>query len=182
MKKMTLFICMAVVISITACKKPIKIEECEQLYDKYEVPQLSTDTYNSIYAVTLNFAYAVRENEGIYQELYPNPYSSRIGDTVLLRGFIRHSYGQPFTFKDNQWQCLMVDDSIIACDLNNNVGGGLDVCGDDKSVLQLIDDTRCCYVKGVITYGGLPVPWDCLADPHSCYYLSPVCHVISITN
>lgn len=175
------FLYVAAIISITACK-PDKIEECKQLYDKYEVPPLSTDTYNSIYAVTLNFAYAVRGNEDLYQELYPNPYSSRIGDTVLLCGFIRHSYGQPFLFKDNQWQCLMADDSIIACDPNNNVGGGLDVCGDDKSVLQLLDDTRCCYVKGIITYGGLPLTPDYTADPYSCYYLSPVCHVISITN
>ena len=181
MKKMIFFLCASVIIGATACKSN-KIEECEQLYDKYEIPPLSTDTYNNIYAVTLNFAYAVRGNEEIYQGLYPNPFSSRIGDTVLLCGFIRHSYGHPFQFKDNQWQCLMVDDSIIACDPNNNVGGGLDVCGDDKSVLQLIDDTRRCYVKGIITYGGLPLPMDYIADPHSCYFLAPVCHVISITN
>lgn len=182
MKKTTFFLLVIAGISIMACK-PNKIEKCEQLYDKYEIPPLSTDSYNSIYAVTFNFAYAVRGDEDNYQELYPNPFASHIGDTVLLCGFIRHSYGNPFQFKDEQWQCLMVDDSIVACDVENNVGGGLDVYGDDRSVLESIDDTKKCYVKGIITYGGLPLTIDLLPNnSNSCCYLAPVCHVISVNN
>lgn len=182
MKKMMLFLMTIASIGIMACK-PDKIEECEQLYDKYEITPLSPDTYNSINAVTLNFAYAVRGDEDNYQELYPNPFASHIGDTILLCGFIRHSYGKPFQFKDDQWQCLMVDDSIIACDVENNVGGGLDVYGDDKSILESIDDTRKCYVKGIITYGGLPLTPDLFSNnSYSCYYLAPVCHVICVNN
>ena len=182
MKKMMFFLMIIAGIGMMACK-PDKIEECEQLYDKYEIPLLSIDSYNSIYTVTLNFAYAVRGEEDIYQELYPNPFASHIGDTILLCGFIRHSYGKPFQFKDDQWQCLMVDDSITACDVENNVGGGLAVYGDDKSILDSIDDTKKCYVKGIITYDGLPLTPDLFSNnSNSCYYLAPVCHVISVNN
>lgn len=182
MRNIIVVFILVVCVGMSACRDN-KIEECEQLYDKYGVSQLLIDEYNSCQDVYLNYVFAVRGNPDIYQEQYHNPYASRVGDTVKISGFIRHSYGEPFIFIDNKWQCLLIDDSVKANNPDDNVGGGLTVWGDDKLVLETFDDTKQCFITAIVTYSGEPAPIVFkIADPGMCYYLEPVCHVLSIHN
>lgn len=187
MKKKQLII-MAMTILIVAvflgCGKLGKPKKCEQLYETQHIPVLSKDGYNTCDAVYMNYAYFVRwNNVKEYLKYYPNPVESLMQDTVLMCGFIKHSYGKPFDYAENDWwMCRMIDDSITAMDPENHIGGTIHVQGDDKTVLNEIDDKKKCYLIGVMTY---ETPFDFLgspADPSSCCCLIPYFHVVQINN
>lgn len=159
-------------------------EKCEQLYETQQIPALSKDSYNTCDAVFLNYAYFVRWNDvNGYLEHYPNPFESLMQDTVMMCGFIKHFYGKPFDYADdNWWMCSMTDDSISAMDPENHIGGTILVQGKDKAVLNEINDMRKCYLIGIMTYDSPFIFEDSPADPMSCCCLVPYFQVVQIKN
>lgn len=166
------------------CGKMDKPKRCEQLYETQQIPELSKNEYNTCDAVHMNYAYFVRwNNVKEYLKYYPNPVESLMQDTVLMCGFIKHSYGKPFDYAENGWWlCSMIDDSITAMDPENHFGGIIYVQGDDKTVLNEIDDTKKCYLIGVMTYDTPFYFLDSPADPSSCSCLKTFFQVVQIKN
>lgn len=174
---------MVLILGLLGCKSRLP-EKCEQLCETQQIPVLSKDSYNSCDAVLLNYAYFVRWNDvNGYLEHYPNPVEPLMRDTVMMCGYIKHSYGKPFDYTDdNWWLCSMVDDSISAMDPENHIGGTILVQGKDKAVLNEIDDMRKCYLIGIMTYDSPFLFEDSPADPMSCCCLVPYFQVVQIKN
>lgn len=170
------------VLLLAGCRERIP-EKCEQYYETEQIPELSQTEYNDCHSVLLNYAYFVRWNDmDAYLEHYPNPFESKIGDTIKMCGFITHSYGEPIEQYGDYWSCWMRDDSIAAMDPNNYSAGIVMIQGDDASILDGVDMTKKCYIIGVTTYQRLIPYVDSPADPCDCWNLSPVLFTLEINN
>lgn len=158
------------------------IKKCDQPFSKEEIPFIFDDNYHSCEDVYKNFAYMVRGNNGAYLEQYPYPYSSHIGDTIKLCGYVKHSYGNTIHYKDNCWYCTLIDDSVTAMDPDDYSGGGFYVQGDDKMLLANVNFSQKCYLTGYMTFYSLFRYLGGPAHPDDCYCRMPYFRVIEIRN
>lgn len=176
------FLSVLLIIGLLGCKEHLP-EKCEQLSETHQIPELDKEDYNTCDAVFLNYAYFVKwDDMNDYLEHYPNPVEQLMQDTVMMCGFIKHSDDKPFDYtEDYWWMCSMTDDSISAMNHESQYGG-VYVQGKDKTILNGLDDTKKCYLIGVMTYDSPFVFEDSPADPKSCYCLVPYFQTVQIRN
>ena len=158
------------------------LKKCDQLFSKKEIPNIYDNDYHTCTDVLKNFIYMVRGDSERYLEHYPYPYSSHIGDTIKLYGYVKHSYGNTIHYKDNWWYCILTDDSISAMNAQDYSGGPIYAQGDHRDLLDSVDYSKKCYMIGYMTFNTPFVFYDSPADPRDCYCLMPYFHVTEIHN
>ena len=181
MKKTTLTAVIMIMASVMYCGCT-HIKKCDQPFSKEEIPDIYDNDYHTCVDVMKNFVYMVRGNNGKYLENYPYPYSSHIGDTIQLCGYIKHSYGFPIHYKDNWWYCTLTDDSVSAMNPDDYSRGEIMAQGNDKMLLDDANFSQKCYVIGYMTFN---TPFKFLVsppEPDDCFCLMPYFQVIEIRN
>ncbi len=182
MKNSALIAILTVVASVTLLFGCTYLKKCDQPFSKEEIPNIYDNDYHTCIDVMKNYVYMMRGNDGRYLEHYPYPYSSHIGDTIKLCGYVKHSYGYAFYYKDNWWYCQLTDDSISAMNPNDYTGGTIGAQGNDKTLLDNVDFSKKCYLIGYMTFNSPFRFLESPANPDDCSVLMPDFQVIEIRN
>ena len=182
MKKVVLFFVLLFVLS--GCNKTPSsnhCDPCEQVYDSQVLPVLDRNDYNDCGAVAMNYMFMSRATP-CYEAKYHNPYYKNEGDTIKIRGFIKHSYGKPILKdKDGIWTASMTMDSLTAMDPNNHLGGDLRIEGADTTIFNAVDLTKMCYVTAIVTFDKLVIPYEAV-EPGKCRAVNPAYIAVEIKN
>lgn len=179
MKKILFLI--VLVITLISCNKEYW-GQCEQPYDIQTLPALDWNDYNDCDVVSINFTYMTRWSNKRYLIRYPNPYKDNEGDTIKIKGYIKHAYNKPINYESKCYSFSMEKDSVKAMDITNNYGGYLLIEGTDKSVIEGVDITKKCYITAIITFQQLSSWCSSPADPKKCFPMTPVYRVVEIKN
>ena len=169
-------------IALVGCNKEY-YGKCEQVYDKHALPALDWNDYNDCDRVAINHVYMARWGDRRYLNRHPNPYESKEGEIIKIKGYILHSFNRNrmIRYDGDKWTCYMVNDSLIAMDTTDR-SGNLSLEGTDKSLLEGVDFTRKCYVTATITFHTMFPMLISPADPRSCFAITPIYKVIEIKN
>ena len=110
MKRMLILFC----LSITMFSCDIMPKECEQVSDTIgKVPEINKNDYNDREIVNQNYMYFARWLDDSYMEHYPaNDYFSHEGDTVMIKVFLSHGYGDTLRYHNGNWICDLHSDSL----------------------------------------------------------------------
>ncbi|MBR4218580.1 MAG: hypothetical protein IKR71_06000 [Bacteroidales bacterium] len=182
MKRLVLIIVLLSVL-VGCNKNPVSnhCDPCEQVYDSQVLPVLDKNDYNDCGAVAQNFVFMSRATP-CYAAKYPNPYHKNEGDTIKIKGFIKHSYGKPIRKNnDGIWTASMIVDSLTAMDPNNHLGGDLRIEGADTTIFNTVDITKKCYVTAIISFHKLVIPYE-EVKPGQCRAVTPAYIAIEIKN
>ena len=152
--------------------------ECIQPYASSEIPALSNSEYNTCETVVRNFIYFSVDNSDY-------PYYSHAGDTINFCGYMKHSYGKPLMYSEDSTYCqfTMIDDFATAMDVSNYNGGAFFV-ESRISLMENVDITKKCYVKGRLSFGAQSavIPWVFISEPGTCQSADILFDVIDIHN
>jgi len=152
--------------------------ECIQPYASSVIPALSNSEFNTCEAVVRNFIYLSVDNADY-------PYYSHAGDTIKFCGYVKHSYGNPLHYNEDNTYCsfTMIDDYATAMDVSNYNGGAFFI---ESSVDKMVDIdlSQKCYVTGVLAFGpsSAEIPWVNVSEPGTCHSAELLFHVIDIHN
>ena len=176
-----IFLMVVAAFFLVGCNKEY-YGKCEQVYDHHTLPALDWNDYNDCDVVSINFTYVYRWGDKRYLNRYPNPYIDNEGDTIKIKGFIKHSYNEPIYYESECYSFRMEKDSLKAMDVTNHYGGYLLVEGTDRSIIENVDITKKCYITAVITFQQLS-SWIC-SPPHpkECFAMTPTFRVVKIKN
>ena len=107
---MMLFCLLTVMLSCNIMPK-----ECEQVSDIIgDVPELNKNEYNDCELVNQNYMYFAKWMDDSYMEHYPaTEYLSQEGDTVMIKGFLSHGYGDTMSYHKGNWICHLHSDSLL---------------------------------------------------------------------
>lgn len=189
--KLILLSLVAIVLFLTSCNKnrdcrydnmtyskQSKQCECVQAYSPKEIPALSSTEYNSCESVVRNFIYFSIDNANY-------PYYSHAGDIIKFCGYVKHSYGEPLHYNEDNSYCqfTMIDDYATAMDVSNYNGGAFFI---ESSVdkMENVDLSQKCHVTGVLAFGpaSAKIPWVSLSEPGTCHSAELLFDVIEIHN
>ena len=162
-------------------------KECEQLSDMIgDIPALNKNDYNDCELVNQNYMYFAKWQDDSYMEYYPeaNEYLSQEGDTVLIKGFLSHGYGDTMSYRKGNWICYLHSDSLEAMDIEYNPCD-VTIYADNKELFSGVDFTRKCYITATVQFGsqhGLigigPPP----GESKLCFPQTPNFKIIEIKN
>lgn len=183
MKKLSLVILLLSMILVGMVSCDVISKECEQVSDIIGyVPELNKNDYNDCDVVNQNYMYFAKWNIDSYMEHYPaTEYLSQQGDTVMIMGFISHGYNKTIYYNDNYWAMFMDADSIDAMDVEYNPCD-LTIYGDNMELLNNLDLSQKCYVKGTVQFVNILGYENTPPDPKSCFAKLPEFKVFEIRN
>ena len=178
---MMLFCLLTVMLSCNIMPK-----ECEQVSDIIgDVPELNKNDYNDCELVNQNYMYFAKWIDDSYMEHYPaNEYFSQQGDTVMIKGFISHGYGDTMSYHNGYWACYLDSDSLEAMDIEYNPCD-VTIFADNKELFSGIDFTRKCYAVTTLQFGnqhGLSGIGPSPSDFKSCWANLPDFKIVEIKN
>ena len=189
MKKIISILAIAVLVSTVACNKnkscnyameynpDTKKCECSNLITPENRPELVYGDYNNCETLGKHFYYSVD-----YMEAYP--YRSEDGDTIMIKGYIKNFCGNQlhysFDAQDSTYVGFtMCDDSLSTID-KNQVSFWNFWIETNPDMINGLDLTRMCYVKGVIKIYNYEKHTYIIEDdppkPTPCF--SPKCYII----
>ena len=179
MKRMMMFISLLTVM--LSCN--IMPKECEQVSDIIgEVSELNKNDYNDCEIVNQNYMYFAKWMDDSYMEHYPaNEYFSQQGDTVMIKGFLSHGYGDTMSYHNGYWACYLDSDSLEAMDIEYNPCD-VTIFTDNKELFSGIDFTRKCYITATVQFGNPLLMCNTPADPKSCWATLPDFKIVEIKN
>lgn len=152
--------------------------ECMQPSVSISTSSLSETYYNSCEKVRQCYTYFSIDNADY-------PYYSYAGDTIKFCGYVKHSYGRPLVYNEDETYCqfTMIDDFATAMDASNYNGGAFFI---ESSLDKMVDVdlSQKCYVTGILAFGpsSAKIPWVSVAEPGTCHSAELLFHVIDINN
>ena len=177
-----MFIVIPLLTLLVSCN--IVPKECEQLSDMIgDIPALKKNDYNDCELVSQNYTYFAKWLVDSYMEHYPaTEYFSQQGDTVTIKGFITHGYGDTLKYyNDGYWACHLTSDSLEAMDKDYH-SSQLTIYSDNKDLFDYLDFTRKCYITATVQFNN-PLNYESgPADPKSCFANMPIFKIMEIKN
>ena len=177
-----------IVISLLALLVSCDIipKECEQLSDMIgDIAALKKNDYNDCELVNQNYMYFAKWMDDSYMEHYPaTEYLSQEGDTVMIKGFLSHGYGDTMSYHKGNWICHLHSDSLEAMDIEYNPCD-VTIFADNKELFSGIDFTRKCYAVTTLQFGnqhGLRGIGPSPSDFKSCWAKIPNFKIVEIKN
>ena len=152
--------------------------ECVQSTISVLPSSLSETDYNSCEKVRQCYTYFSIDNADY-------PYYSHAGDTIKFCGYVKHSYGEPLHYNEDNTYCqfTMIDDYATAMDVSNYNGGAFFI---ESSVDKMVDIdlSQKCYVTGVLAFGptSAKIPWVNVSEPGTCHSAELLFDVVEIHN
>ena len=176
------FIVISLLALLVSCNVRVP-KECEQLSDMIgDIPALKKNDYNDCELVNQNYMYFAKWLVDSYMEYYPaTEYFSQEGDTVMIKGFISHGYGDTLVYHNAYWACYLDSDSLEAMDIEYNPSY-VTIFTDNKELFGGIDFTRKCYITATVQFGNPLSMCNTPADPKSCWSNLPDFKIVEIKN
>jgi len=173
-----LFLITAVIAPLVSCKdkscyyygqeynSKTKQCECVQYLNSADAPALKHNDYNTCSAIFQNFYYASVDNRDF-------PYYSHTGDTIMCFGYVNKIWYA----EEGEWaQFTFVDDTLSQF--------GQIWVESDSSLLQGVDLSAKCFVKGTLSFGHNTdhFTWIDSPAPGTCLSPTPLLNAVEIKN